>query len=75
MPCEATQRIGTLVVVYGWFMAPTGWPLALMVWAYALISFCLASLVKIGIYRLLDNRADYQARHLARVEGHISAST
>lgn len=75
VPCEATQLIGTLVVVYGWFMAPTGWTLALMVWAYTLISFCLASAVKIGVYRLLDNRVDYQARHLKRVEGHISTST
>ena len=74
VPCEATQLIGTLVVVYGWFMAPTGWPLALMVWAYTLISFCVASAVKIGVYRLLDNRADYQARHLERVEAAVAHS-
>ena len=55
-------------------MAPTGWPLALMVWAYTLISFCLASAVKIGVYRLLDNRAAYQARHLERVEAHVATS-
>ena len=29
VPAEATQIVGTLVVVYGWFMAPTGWPYAL----------------------------------------------
>jgi len=74
VPCEATQLIGTLVVVYGWFMAPTGWPLALMVWGYTLISFCIASAIKIGVYRLLDNRAIYQSRHLERVEAHVGAS-
>ena len=43
VPCETTQLVGTLVVVYGLFMAPTGWPLALLVWAYALVSFMVAS--------------------------------
>ena len=39
IPCETTQLIGTLAVVYGWFMAPTGWPFVLMVWGYTLVSF------------------------------------
>lgn len=70
--CEATQAIGTLAVVYGWFMAPTGWTYALMVWGYALAMFALASVVKISVYRLLDHRAARQARHLARVERHLA---
>jgi len=52
VPCEITQLLGTLVVVYGLFMAPTGWRLALFVWAYALTSFLIASAVKVGAYRL-----------------------
>ena len=48
VPAEATQVVGTLVVVYGFFMSPTGWPLALLVWAYTLVSFFVASAVKIG---------------------------
>jgi H+-transporting ATPase len=74
VPSETTQLIGTLVVVYGWFMAPTGWPLALMVWGYALVSFLVASRVKIGAYRLLEQRAAYQERHLGRVESHVGTS-
>lgn len=73
VPCETTQLIGTLVVVYGVFMAPTGWPLVLMVWGYTLVSFGVASLIKIGTYRMLDHRAARQARHLLRVEGRIAA--
>jgi len=73
IPCETTQLAGTLVVVYGVFMAPTGWPYVLMVWAYAIVSFFVASAIKIGAYRLLDHRAARQARHLQRVEGHIAA--
>ncbi len=73
VPSETTQLFGTLVVVYGLFMAPTGWRLALLVWAYALVSFMLASLIKIGTYRLLDQRSAREARHLARIEGHVAA--
>ena len=68
MPCETTQIVGTLVVVYGLFMAPTGWPLALMVWGYALVSFIIGSALKIGTLWLLDHRAGFQVRHLARFE-------
>ena len=71
IPCEATQLIGTLAVVYGWFMAPTGWPFALTVWGYTLVSFALASAIKIGAYRLLDHRVAHQARHLLRAEGRL----
>ena len=73
IPCETTQLIGTLVVVYGLLMAPTGWLLALMVWGYTLVSFLVASVIKIGTYRLLDHRATYQSRHLLRVEGKVAA--
>ncbi|MGE3266494.1 plasma-membrane proton-efflux P-type ATPase [Methylocystis sp.] len=68
LPCETTQVLGTLTVVYGWFMAPTGWPLALMVWGYTLITFFGASAAKLAAYRLLEYRSTRQARHLARVE-------
>jgi H+-transporting ATPase len=68
VPSEATQLLGTFVVVYGWFMAPTGWPLALMVWAYTLVSFVVASTIKIGTYHLLEHRPVGQVKHLARVE-------
>ncbi|MGX7742038.1 plasma-membrane proton-efflux P-type ATPase [Rhodopseudomonas parapalustris] len=74
VPAEATQLIGTLVVVYGWAMTPTGWQLALMVWAYALTSFAVASIVKVATYRLLDHRGARQARHLRRVEAHVTSA-
>ena len=70
---RATQVIGTLVVVYGLFMAPTGWLLALMVWTYTLVSFFVASIIKIGTYRLSDYRAAHNARHIRRVEAHVAA--
>ena len=69
VPAEATQLAGTLVVVYGWLMAPAGWPYALLIWAYTLVSFFVASAIKIAVYRLLDHRAARQVRHLQRIEG------
>ncbi|WP_454754585.1 plasma-membrane proton-efflux P-type ATPase [Cupriavidus necator] len=71
VPCELTQLVGTLVVVYGWFMAPTGWRYALLVWAYALVSFGVASVIKVWGYKVLDHRMARQARHLTRVEQHL----
>ena len=72
VPAEITQIVGTLAVVYGWFMAPTGWKLALLVWAYTLVSFLIAMTVKIGVYRMLEDRAARQARHLSRAERRVS---
>ncbi len=69
VPCEITQLVGTLVVVYGVFMAPIGWGMALAVWAYAIACFLVASLLVTSLYRLMDYRARHQSRHLARVEG------
>ncbi|GAJ30427.1 plasma-membrane proton-efflux P-type ATPase [Acidomonas methanolica] len=53
VPCELAQAIGTITVVYGWFMAPTGWGLAAMVWGFALAEFVAASFLKWGVYKLL----------------------
>lgn len=58
LPCECTQIAGTLSVVYGWFMAPIGWKLALLVWVYTLAFFMVASGKKILVYRTLAHFRD-----------------
>lgn len=70
IPCETTQILGTFAGVYGWFMTPIGWRLALLVWGYSLAFFMIGSVVKILTYRLLDNRAMWEANHLALIEHH-----
>ncbi len=50
-----TKVLATLVVVYGWFIAPLGWNLALFVWVYALVAFVITDYIKIGFYKLLDH--------------------
>ena len=60
-------------MVYGWFMAPAGWPYALLIWAYTLVSFFVASAIKIGVYRLLDHRAATSSSSIGRSEHYLPA--
>ncbi|MGD8368477.1 MAG: plasma-membrane proton-efflux P-type ATPase, partial [Desulfobacterales bacterium] len=50
-----TKALATLVVVYGWYVAPIGWSLALLVWGYAIVAFVATDLLKLLLYRLLDH--------------------
>jgi H+-transporting ATPase len=49
-----TQILATLIAVYGLFMTPLGWDLALFVWGYALVWFLVNDRVKLLAYRILD---------------------
>jgi len=51
----ATKLLATLVVAYGWFVAPLGWRLTGYVWLYALSAFVITDLVKVRFYRLLEH--------------------
>lgn len=51
----ATQGVATLLAVYGILLPAIGWGLAAIVWAYALASFLLLDVVKLGAYRLLEH--------------------
>lgn len=65
---EATQVIGTLAAVYGWFVNPIGWGYALLIWAYALIWFFINSGVKIIAFRLMEYGAVHQVKPLRWIE-------
>jgi H+-transporting ATPase len=52
-----TQLLATLIAVYGVFMAPLGWTLALLVWGYALVWFVVNDLVKVIACRIFDRNA------------------
>ncbi len=65
---EATQVIGTLIAVYGIFVAPIGWGLALAVWVYALLWLPVNDMIAQVIRRLLEHRGQDQVRHLRRSE-------
>jgi H+-transporting ATPase len=48
---EITQIIATLIAIYGVFMTPVGWTLALIVWGYALVSFLINDQIKVWLFR------------------------
>lgn len=49
----ATQLIATFIAVYGLFMAPISWELALLVWVYAFAFFLVNDCIKMLTYRFL----------------------
>lgn len=51
----STQLIATLIVVYGIFLPPIGWKLALFVWGYALAWFIVNDYVKRAAYDVFDH--------------------
>jgi len=50
-----TQMIATLIAVYGLFMTPIGWELALLVWGYALAWFFVNDRLKLAAYRIFEH--------------------
>jgi len=63
---ELTQLVATLVAVYGVFMKPIGWSLALLVWGYAIAWFLFNDFIKIHAYRLITHGAKRERRHIER---------
>jgi H+-transporting ATPase len=51
----STKILATLVAVYGFYVTPIGWKLALFVWGYALAAFVLTDLLKVRISKLLEH--------------------
>ena len=51
-----TKILATFVAVYGWFITPISWELALFVWGYALAAFLITDFLKVKIYEVLDHK-------------------
>jgi H+-transporting ATPase len=52
---ETTQIIGTLIAIFGVFMAPLGVWLGLFVWGYSLLGFIIIDGFKIHLFKLLGH--------------------
>lgn len=50
-----TKLLATIVAVYGWFITPISWKLALMVWGYAIVAFLITDFLKVRIYNIVDH--------------------
>lgn len=68
---ELTQVLATLFAVYGLFMKPIGWKLALFVWGYAFAWFLFNDFIKIQVCRLCAHRVKKEERHIRRYVGRL----
>ncbi|MFH1874695.1 MAG: plasma-membrane proton-efflux P-type ATPase [Pseudomonadota bacterium] len=50
-----TKLLATLVAVYGFYITPIGWKLALFVWGYALAELIVTDALKVWMYKVLDH--------------------
>ena len=51
-----TEILGTLIAVFGIFVAPISWEAALWIWGYCLLWFLINDAVKVGAYRMLRKK-------------------
>jgi H+-transporting ATPase len=61
-----TQTVATLIATFGLFMAPIGWKLALLVWAYALAWFLVNDWVQVAAERIFDRNQPGLLASMAR---------
>ena len=51
-----TEIIATLMTVYGILVTPIGWENAIYIWLYALAWFLVNDLIKVSVYKMLNNK-------------------
>ena len=54
LPAFSSRIIGTLIAVYGIFMAPIGWKYAGYMWLYATVWWIFNNYIKVLTYKFLD---------------------
>lgn len=58
----ATKLLATLVAVYGFYITPIGWKLALFVWGYAIAAFVVTDFLKVQFYHVLDHEGIFMKK-------------
>jgi H+-transporting ATPase len=59
LPAFATRIVGTVIAVFGLFMAPIGWKYAAYIWLYATVWFLFNDFLKVSVYKMLRRRGVY----------------
>jgi len=59
-----TQAFAVLMTGFGWLVPKLPWALIGVVWIYNLVWMVGMDIIKIGLYRLLENRANHKRRFL-----------
>ena len=60
----ATQILAIFITGFGWLVPKLPWELIGLVWAYNIVWMFVMDVVKLGVYRLLENRASHKRRFL-----------
>jgi H+-transporting ATPase len=63
-----TQTVATLIAVFGVFMTPIGWKMALLVWGYALAWFLINDRIKLAALKFLGSPVSGHRARRSRVE-------
>ncbi len=64
---ELTQLVATIFAVYGIFVTPIGWKLALIVWGYAFLWFLILDRIKIWTFKLIEKHALGEGSILSKI--------
>ena len=59
-----TQVLAVLMCGFGWLVPALPWMLILLVWVYVIVWMFILDLAKLGLYRLLENRAGHHKKFL-----------
>ncbi len=64
-----TKAAATLLAAYGFgFIAPISWPEIALIWLYSIFSALVTDLVKVQVYRHLQNRIPRHRNYLKRIK-------
>ena len=63
-----TKILATLVAVYGFYITPIGWELALLVWGYALAELVVTDFLKVQFYKILDHEGIFFRKHVKHIK-------
>lgn len=61
-----TKILATLVAIFGWYVTPIGWQLALLVWIWSLIELLITDPLKVLLYGRWEHRGIIFSRQPAR---------
>ncbi len=59
-----TQVFAVMMCGFGWLMPALPWVLIALVWGYVIVWMFILDVAKLGLYRLLENRAHHRSKHL-----------
>ena len=62
-----TQIFAVLMCGFGWLVPAVPWVMIALVWAYVIVWMLITDVAKLGLYRLLENRAAHHRRLLETV--------